>query len=236
MVILRRRAPAGHPPRTIMTCGPLAQRTSAMARSRTPRTSTTRRTADLAYTPRRRAHYKREDEYVVRVGISLEPTLVDALDRWVRVRNSPSRSDAIRFLVRKELADDTVTDPDADAVGTVMLLYRHTAPNVLRRLTAAQHHWGQHIQFSTHVHLSSDACVEVVVLAGKRGEVRAAAEDLRGVKGILQGDFLIGVPSAIGASLDHHHPHAIPTGDPAEPSVSLDASGGPGRAAVRTRR
>jgi len=146
-------------------------------------------------------------EYVVRLGVSLEPTLLKALDEWARARNSPSRSDAIRFLVRKELADAETTDPNSDAVGTVMVLYRHTAPNVLRRLTAAQHHWGSHIQFSTHVHLKGDACVEVVVLAGKRGEVRAAAEDIRGVKGILQGDYLIGSPAAIGAATGHHHPH-----------------------------
>ena len=157
--------------------------------------------------PRRGGRQKGGKEYVVRLGVSLEPTLLNALDRWVRARNSPSRSDAIRFLVRKELADTEAVDPNADAVGTVMILYRHTTPEVLRRLTAAQHHWGQHIQFSTHVHLKGDACVEVVVLAGKRGEVRAAAEDIRGVKGILQGDYLIGAPAAVGAATGHHHPH-----------------------------
>lgn len=157
--------------------------------------------------PRRRGQHREEKEYVVRLGVSLEPSLLQALDRWVRARNSPSRSDAIRFLVRKELADTEAIDPNADAIGTVMVLYRHTTPNVLRRLTAAQHHWGRHVQFSTHVHLRGDACVELVVLAGKRSEVRAAAEDIRGVKGILQGDYLIGAPAAIGAPTGHRHPH-----------------------------
>jgi len=147
---------------------------------------------------------------VVRLSLSLEPELLEALDRWVRERNSPSRSDAVRFLVRKELSEADAADPNADAVGTVMVLYRHTTPNVLRRLTAAQHRWGRHIQFSTHVHLRGDACVEVIVLAGKRGEVRAAAEDLRGVKGILQGDFLLGAPATIGGATGHTHPHTSP--------------------------
>ena len=157
--------------------------------------------------PRRHSPHKREDEYVVRLGVSLEPPLLRALDRWVRARNSPSRSDAIRFLVRKELADTDADDPESDAVGTVMVLYRHTTPNVLRRLTAAQHRWGSHIQFSTHLHLRGEACLEVIVLSGKRREVRAAAEDLRGVKGVLQGDYLIGVPAAVGAATGHRHPH-----------------------------
>ena len=74
---------------------------------------------------------------VVRTGVSLEPALLSLLDRWVKERNSPSRSDAIRALIRKELSDHTLEDPNADALGVVALLYRHEAPNVLRRLTAA---------------------------------------------------------------------------------------------------
>ena len=148
---------------------------------------------------------KRKGEYVVRLGISLEPDLLALLDSWVRERNSPSRSDAIRFLVRKELADIDSVDPNADAIGTVMVLYRHTTPNVLRRLTAAQHHWGRHVRFATHVHLNGEKCLELVVLAGKRSEVRAAAEDIRGVKGILQGDYLIGAPGVIGEATGHTH-------------------------------
>ena len=135
---------------------------------------------------------------VVRLGVSLEPELLEALDRWVQHRNSPSRSEAIRFLVRKELTEAALADPEADAVGTVMLLYRHTEPNVLERLTAAEHRWGDHLRSSTHLHLQGDACLEVLILAGKRREVERAAEDLRGVKGILEGDYLVGTPTVAG--------------------------------------
>ncbi len=146
----------------------------------------------------------------MRLGVSLEPELLRSLDRWVAARNSPSRSDAIRFLVRKELSEEQLADPAADAVGTVMLLYRHTAPNVLRRLTAAEHRWGEHLRSSTHVHLHGDACLEVLVLAGRRGELVRAAEDLRGVKGILEGDYVLGTPKVAGGRTGHRHPHAAP--------------------------
>ena len=162
---------------------------------------------------------------VVRLGISLEPPLLAALDGWVRRRNSPSRSEAIRFLVRKELTETELGDPTADAIGTVLLLYRHTSPNVQRRLTAAQHRWGGHIHSSTHVHLQGDACLEVLVLTGRRSEVEAAAEDLRGVKGIRQGDYLITTPQIAGGRTGHHHPH--PHGPPAAPRSRKAQSGGP---------
>lgn len=199
-----------------------------MAARVSPATSTAAAPSPRRPPARRRGPRKKESEYVVRLGLSLEPALLHALDRWVRERNSPSRSDAIRFLVRKELSDAETLDPNADAVGTVMVLYRHTTPNVLRRLTAAQHHWGQHIQFSTHVHLQGDACVEIVVLAGKRAEVRAAAEDLRGVKGILQGDYLIGAPAAVGAATGHRHPHLPPAAFKSTGRLTSSA-GGPHR-------
>jgi len=144
---------------------------------------------------------------VVRTGVSLEPSLLALLDRWVEERNSPSRSDAIRALIRKELANRTLSDPDSDALGVVALLYRHDAPNVLRRLTAAEHRWGDHIRSTTHVHLEGDACAEVVLLLGRRLEIEKAAEDLRGVKGVLDGGWLVTAPAVAGGRTGHHHPH-----------------------------
>lgn len=147
---------------------------------------------------------------VVRLGVSLEPALLALLDRWVEERNSPSRSDAIRALIRKELSDRVLSDPDADALGVVALLYRHEAPNVLRRLTAAEHRWGNHIRSTTHVHLEGDACAEVAVLFGKRREVEEAAQDLRGVKGVLEGGYLVTTPAVAGGRTGHRHPHDLP--------------------------
>jgi len=144
---------------------------------------------------------------VVRVGVSLEPELLRILDAWVRGRNSPSRSDAIRFLIRKELATRTLEDPNADALGAVALLYRHDAPNVLRRLTAAEHRWGDHVRSTTHVHLEGDACAEVILLLGRRREIERAAEDLRGVKGVRDGGWLVTSPAVAGGRTGHHHPH-----------------------------
>lgn len=144
---------------------------------------------------------------VVRLGISLDPVLRDALDAWVRDRNAGSRSDAVRYLVRKELAEKRLEDPEADAVGTVTLLYRHGDPKVLERLTSAEHRWGSHVRSSTHVHLRQGACVEVLILVGKRREIEKAADDLRGVKGVAQGRFETITPALVGGRTGHSHPH-----------------------------
>jgi CopG family nickel-responsive transcriptional regulator len=144
---------------------------------------------------------------VVRLGVSLEPELLQKLDSWVRARNSPSRSDALRSLIRKELVEEDLDDPESDAVATVTLLYRHDAPSVLRRLTAEEHRWGEHIRFTGHAHLEGHACVEIVVVAGRRREVVAAAEDLRGVRGVAFGDYSLASPRVTGGTTGHRHPH-----------------------------
>ncbi len=144
---------------------------------------------------------------VVRTTVSLEPELLAQLDRWVARRSNRSRSDAVRDLIRQHATRETLADPGADALGAVALLYRHTTPNVLRRLTAVEHRWGDHVRSTQHIHLEGDACVEVVVLFGRRFEVAAAAEELRGVKGILGGGYLSASPSVAGGTTGHRHPH-----------------------------
>lgn len=146
-------------------------------------------------------------EYVVRLGVSLEPSLLESLDAWVKERNSPSRSDAIRALIRKELSEHDLEDPDSDAVAIVMLIYRHDAPNVLQRLTRVEHKWGAHVRSSSHVHLEGDSCLQILGLVGKRRELVEAAEDLRGVRGIAFGKFVLGTPRVAGGSTGHEHPH-----------------------------
>ena len=150
---------------------------------------------------------RRKVEHVVRLGVSLEPELLSLLDSWVEERNSRSRSEAVRALIRKELAEHELGDPSSDSVAGVLLIYRHDAPNVLRRLTAAEHRWGNHIRSSSHVHLEGGSCMQLIGLVGRRDEVVNAAEDLRGVKGVAFGRYSLGTPAVAGGTTGHAHPH-----------------------------
>ena len=149
----------------------------------------------------------RDVAHVVRLGVSLDPELLTLLDSWVKARNSPSRSDAIRALIRKELAEHELGDPGSDSVASVLLIYRHDAPNVLRRLTAVEHRWGGHVRSSSHVHLEGGSCMQLIGLVGKREEVVRAAEDLRGIRGIAFGRYALGTPVVAGGTTGHRHPH-----------------------------
>lgn len=151
--------------------------------------------------------HKPRGERVVRLGVSLEPDLLRQLDAWVEERNSPSRSDAIRALIRKELSEQLLGDPDSDTVASVMLIYRHDTPGVLQRLMAVEHRWGEHIRSSSHVHLEGGSCLQLLGLVGRRQEVVNAAEDLRGIRGMAFGRYSLGTPIIAGGATGHHHPH-----------------------------
>ena len=146
---------------------------------------------------------------VRRFAISLPPALATKLDEWVARRNSGSRSEAIRFLVARELAEERQSgDPNSDALATVVLLYRHDAPGLLARLARAEHRWGDHIRSTSHVHLEGDACAETILLVGKHREVEEASADLRGVKGVREARSVLVFPSTAGGRTGHRHPHS----------------------------
>jgi CopG family nickel-responsive transcriptional regulator len=147
---------------------------------------------------------------VARTTVSLEPELLARLDQWVHRRASRNRSEALRAIIRAELGRTTIRDPEADAVATVTLLYRHDAPGLLERLTSAEHRWGDHLRSSTHIHLKGGACVEILLLTGKGREVVSAAEDLRGIRGIALGEYILSSPRAAGGATGHRHPHGVP--------------------------
>jgi hypothetical protein len=46
-----------------------------------------------------------------------------------------------------------------------------------------------------------------MILVGRRGELVKAAEELRGVKGISQGEYALATPAVAGGRSGHRHPH-----------------------------
>jgi CopG family nickel-responsive transcriptional regulator len=121
-----------------------------------------------------------------RFGVSLEPELLIQLDRLVQDRNLPSRSEAIRHLVRDQAAEET-WGRGGDVAGCLVLVYDHHRRELLARLTEVQHDHQALILASTHVHLSHDLCLESILLRGPASKLRALADKLKALKGVHHG-------------------------------------------------
>jgi len=124
---------------------------------------------------------------VERVGVSLEKELLAPFDVLVRKRGYPSRSEAIRDLIRQQISEDRLSNPKATAVAAVFLVYNHHSTRLMGMLTDLQHsHLLQTIS-SMHIHLDADDCLEVIVLRGQVGEINKTAENLISLKGVKLG-------------------------------------------------
>jgi CopG family nickel-responsive transcriptional regulator len=124
---------------------------------------------------------------IERIGISLEKELLANFDKLIKKKGFPNRSEAIRDLIRQQLGEQKLQNPDARAVAAVCLVYDHHATNLMEKLTELQHSKLLQTVCSTHVHLDHHDCLELIVLKGKIEEINKTAENLISIKGVKLG-------------------------------------------------
>ena len=107
----------------------------------------------------------------VRFGVSLDEDLLAKFDALCRQRKAPSRSEALRDVIRDALVRDSLQSDHAEAAGVLTLIY---------------------------VHLDHHHCLETLVLRGRAGQLRALADQLRAIRGVTHATFSI---TAVGADL-----------------------------------
>jgi len=139
-------------------------------------------------------------ENVTRIGVSLEPELLEAFDRYVDRVGYTSRSEALRDLARGALVGDRVAS-DGEVIGSLTLLYEHEKVDRDDRLVQLQHDaresGGVDIVASVHVHVDHDNCLEVIIMRGRAGALRALGDKLRALKGVKHGELVLtAVPPA----------------------------------------
>jgi CopG family nickel-responsive transcriptional regulator len=124
---------------------------------------------------------------IERIGISLDKDLLADFDKLIAKQGYQSRSEAIRDLVRQQLSQQRLADPQAEAVAAVFLVYDHHAAKLTEKLIALQHsHLLQAIS-SLHVHLDKHDCLEIIVLRGKVREINKVGENILSMKGVKLG-------------------------------------------------
>jgi CopG family nickel-responsive transcriptional regulator len=135
---------------------------------------------------------------LVRFGVSIDERLLDRFDELIAERSYVNRSEALRDLIRGTLVEDQWEAGDAEAIGTVTLVYDHNAHDLADKLTDHQHTHHEEIVSTLHVHLDADHCLEVVVLRGVARDLKHIADGLIGTKGVKHGRFVATTTGEIG--------------------------------------
>lgn len=124
---------------------------------------------------------------VIRFGISLEQALLARFDGLLRKKGYVSRSEAIRDLIRDSLVSDEWESSTIETVGTITIVYSHNTRELADTLTDLQHHHYNSIVSSMHIHIDGHNCLEVIVVRGKSGAIKAIADKLIGTRGVKHG-------------------------------------------------
>ena len=128
---------------------------------------------------------------LARFGVAMDEDLLTRFDGLVARRGvAANRSEAVRDLVRDALVDAEWEDSSGEIVGTITMVFDHRASDLSDKLDALQHAHFDRIVSSMHVHLDAHNCLEVIVVRGTSGDVRAIADGLLGTKGVKHGKLV----------------------------------------------
>ena len=130
-------------------------------------------------------------EKLVRFSVTMPGSLLEEFDRRTGGLGVENRSEAVRGLVRRYIAEERWKGNEGEVYGVVTLVYDHHAPNLTRELTDAQHDHGDVILCATHVHVDHDTCLECIIMRGASSGIQKFIEALRRIRGIRSLDTVI---------------------------------------------
>ena len=127
---------------------------------------------------------------IKRFGVSLENDILEDLDQFVEENSFPNRSQAIRFLIEKNIVEKKWRCNNTVA-GAIVLLYDHHKRDLTSRSMDIQHDYHHLILSVQHVHLDHENCLETITVKGKAQELTDLSDKLIGLKGVKHGKLVM---------------------------------------------
>ena len=124
-----------------------------------------------------------------RFGVSLESELLNELDKLVETNRFPNRSQAIRFLIKKNIVEEKWED-DLVVAGAVVIAYDHNIKELHEKVNSLQHEYHCLILAGQHIHIDDHNCLEVIAVKGQASRLVNLANKLKALKGIKHGELL----------------------------------------------
>ncbi len=127
---------------------------------------------------------------IKRFGVSLEEDLLEDLDRLVDNNRFPNRSQAIRFLIKKNQIEEKWESDDVVA-GAIVILYDHNLKELHEKVNGLQHEYHCLILAGQHIHIDDHNCLEVITIRGNAKKLKKLADKLRAIKGVKHGELVM---------------------------------------------
>lgn len=127
---------------------------------------------------------------VKRFGVSLEDNILQELDEFVNDNGFPNRSQAIRYLIEKNVIERK-WQCNNEVAGAIVLLYDHHKRDINNKNNDIQHHYHHLILSTQHIHLDNDICLETITIKGKAKELTELSDKLISLKGVKHGKIVM---------------------------------------------
>ena len=137
----------------------------------------------------------RENYYVCnmglkRFGVSLEDELLESLDSFVKEDGFSNRSQAIRFLIEKNLAEKK-WQCNHIVAGTIFIIYDQQRSDICARISDIQIKHQDLILSSSQHYINEGTCLHVCTVMGQARHLTALADEMTSIKGIRHGKLLM---------------------------------------------
>ncbi len=120
----------------------------------------------------------------IKFGVYIPGDLAKELEELSKQIGVSSRSKLIQEALQLFISEHKWRT-EGRVVGVITIIYNHDIGNVDEKLTDIQHKYIEEIVTSLHVHLSSDKCLQVVVVKGDSRKIRNLVNEIMNLKGVL---------------------------------------------------
>jgi CopG family transcriptional regulator, nickel-responsive regulator len=127
---------------------------------------------------------------VSRFGVSLEEELLQALDKYVTENNFSNRSQAIRFLIEKNLVEQKWKCGNMVA-GAVVLVYNCQKTEITNRSSELQYEYRNAVLGLQKFNLNEENCMEIIAVKGTSARLTELSDKLTSIKGLKHGKLIM---------------------------------------------
>lgn len=125
-----------------------------------------------------------------RFGVSLEDNLLESLDQYVKENGFSNRSQAIRFLVEKNIAEEK-WQCNHTVAGTIIIMYDQKRNDITTQMADIQQNNKNLILSSSQYYINENFCLHIVTVMGKACQLTELSGKMIAIKGIKHGKLVM---------------------------------------------
>ena len=125
-----------------------------------------------------------------RFGVSLEDNLLESLDQYVNENGFANRSQAIRFLIEKNVAERK-WQCNHIVAGTIVIMYDQVKKEISLKIMGIQQNYKDVILSSSQYYINQNFCLHIVTVMGTAHRLTELSDKLMTIKGIKHGKLVM---------------------------------------------